>query len=74
MSTTHEEVKADHGAQKKRPLFRVEPQSHRDDGSPIAGEGQAYVTRSQAVPHSMVLDHGWSLARRQWRHLRDNDG
>ncbi|MCX8452828.1 hypothetical protein [Paenarthrobacter ureafaciens] len=62
MSTTHEVVKADHGAQKKRPLVRVEPQSQRDDGSPIAGEGQAYVTRSGKLFHTQwcsIMDGHW---------------
>lgn len=63
MSTTHEEVKADHGAQKKRPLVRVEPQSHRDDGSPIAGEGQVYVTRSGKRHHTMWC----GIMAAQWR-------
>ncbi|WP_043472058.1 hypothetical protein [Arthrobacter sp. Rue61a] len=67
MSTTHEEVTADHSAPKKRPLVRVEPQSHRDDGSPVAGEGQAYVTRSGKLFHTQwcpTMDGHWRAANR----------
>jgi len=51
VSTTQEEVKADHGA-RKRPLVPADPQSHRDDGSPVASDGQAYVTRSGKRYHT----------------------
>jgi len=65
VSTTHEEVKADHSAPKKRPLVRVEPQSHRDDGSPVAGEGQAYVTRTGKLFHPQWC----GIMAAQWRDI-----
>lgn len=66
MSAPHEEAKAGHGA-RKRPLVRADPQGLRDDGSPVAGEGQAYVTRTGKLFHT------------QWcpimaAHWRDNQG
>lgn len=48
VSTPHEEVKGDHGA-RKRPLVRADPQSHRDDGSPVVG---VEVDRTDAADHA----------------------
>lgn len=62
MSAAHQEVKADHGT-RKRPLVRADPRSHRDDGSPIAGEGQAYVTRSGKRYHTKWC----SIMAAHWR-------
>lgn len=59
MRTKHKEVKADHMARKHRPpLIPSSPQSHRDDGSPVAANGQAYVTRTGKQYHTRRL-HGW---------------
>jgi uncharacterized Zn-binding protein involved in type VI secretion len=67
VGTTHEEVKTSHSPRKKRPLVRVEPQSHRADGSPVAAEGQAYVTRSGKRHHTQWC----GILMAQWR---DNAG
>lgn len=50
VSAPHKEAKAQ-GAP-KRPLVPADPQSHREDGSPVAGEGQAYVTRTGKLFHT----------------------
>jgi hypothetical protein len=55
-------VKADHGAP-KRPLVPADPQSHRDDGSPVAGDGQAYVTRTGKLFHTQWC----SIMAAHWR-------
>lgn len=64
MSTKHEEVKAGQMARKQRPpLISSSRQSHRDDGSPVAGEGQVYVTRSGKRYHSQWC----GVMAAQWR-------
>ena len=62
MSATHEEVKADHGT-RKRPLVQAAPRSQRNDGSPVAGEGQVYVTQSGKRYHTQWC----GIMTAQWR-------
>ena len=51
----------------KRPLIKVEATSHREDGSPVAGEGQVYVTRTGKQYHTKWC----SIMAAHWR---DNPG
>lgn len=68
MSSTHEKAEADHEARKQRePLALADPQSHRDDGSPVAGDGQVYVTRTGKRFHPQWC----SIMAAHWR---DNHG
>lgn len=63
MRTKHEEVKADMARKQRPPLIPSSPQSHRDDGSPVAGDGQAYVTRSGKRYHTQWC----GIMAAQWR-------
>ncbi|MHA7168060.1 hypothetical protein ACX801_07840 [Arthrobacter bambusae] len=67
--TTHGEVKADRGARKPRgPLVRAEPMGRREDGSPVAGDGQAYATRTGNLFHPQWC----SIVAARWRDAPGN--
>jgi hypothetical protein len=64
VSRKHDEAKAARRAQRQRPpLIPSAPQRHRDDGSPVAGEGQVYVTRTGKRYHSQWC----GVMAAQWR-------
>lgn len=57
-------VKPDPTARKQpRPFIPADPQSHREDGSPGAGDGQVYVTRTGKLFHTQWC----SIMAAYWR-------